>query len=427
MGVADIDTWVHKVTSPLSEVDPEIAELIKLEKKRQHDNLVLIASENYASLAVCEAQGSVLTNKYAEGYPGKRYYGGCEFVDKVETLAIDRALELFGAEHANVQPHSGAIANMAVYFTFMKPGDTFLALDLAHGGHLTHGSPVNFSGQLYNAVHYGVEPDTEVINYDKVRQIARECKPKILITGASVYPRTIDFKEMRSIADEVGALFMVDMAHIAGLVAAKVHPSPVPHAHVVTSTTHKTLRGPRSGMILSKKDIGQQIDKTVFPGMQGGPLMHAIAAKAVCFAEALSSDFVTYQKQVITNAQVLAECLAGYGFRLVAGGTDTHLMLLDLTAKGITGKQAQIALENVGIVTNKNMIPFDKQKPFVTSGIRVGTPAITTRGMKEAEMKQIADLIAKVLASTDDESVVSSVKAEVKNLCDAFPLYGGTN
>jgi len=425
LGIIDIQAGRNAMGLPLSEVDPEIAESIRKEEKRQHEELVMIASENYASRAVLEAQGSVLTNKYAEGYPGKRYYGGCEYVDEVETLAIERAKELFGAEHANVQPHSGAIANMAVYFAFMKPGDTFMALDLAHGGHLTHGSPVNFSGRLYNAVHYGVEPGTEVINYDKVRETAHQSKPKILVTGASVYPRILDFAELRSIADEVGAIFMVDMAHIAGLVATGVHPSPVPHAHVITSTTHKTLRGPRSGMILAKMEYGEVIDKSVFPGMQGGPLMHVIAAKAVCYKEAMSSDFVTYQKQVVTNAKTLASELASRGFRLVSGGTDTHLMLIDLTGKGMTGKKAQAVLEDVNIVINKNMIPFDKEKPFVTSGIRIGTPALTTRGMTETEMRVIAGLIDDAISNPDCEATKNRIRAKVKDLCDAFPIYGG--
>lgn len=425
MCAVDIHSWVDAMSLTLSEADPEVSETIKLEERRQHEKLVLIASENYVSRAVLETQGSVLTNKYAEGYPGKRYYGGCEHVDRVETLAIERAKELFGAEHANVQPHSGAIANMAAYFAFMQPGDTYLALDLAHGGHLTHGSPVNFSGRMYNAVHYGVDPDTEVLNYDNVRQLARECKPKILVTGASVYPRFIDFAEMRSIADEVGALFMVDMAHIAGLVAAGVHPNPVPHAHIVTSTTHKTLRGPRAGMILSTSELGEKIDKTVFPGMQGGPLMHVIAAKAVCFKEAMTPDFKRYQQQVIANAKTLASALSARGYRLVAGGTDTHLMLIDLTSKQMTGKRAQAVLEEVGIVVNKNMIPFDTEKPFVTSGIRIGAPATTTRGMGEAEMDIIAELISTALSNPDDEQIKEQVRAGVSSLCHRFPIYGG--
>lgn len=412
---------------PISAVDPEVFEAIKHEEKRQQEKLVLIASENYASRAVLEAQGSVLTNKYAEGYPGKRYYGGCEYVDVVETLAIERAKELFGAEHANVQPHSGAIANMAVYFTFMQPGDTYLALDLAHGGHLTHGSPVNFSGKLYNAVHYGVNRETETIDYDLVRKMAIEHKPKMLITGASVYPRIIDFAAMRSIADEVGAIFMVDMAHIAGMVATGAHPSPVPHAHVVTSTTHKTLRGPRAGMILCTKELGAQIDKTVFPGLQGGPLMHVVAAKAITYKEAMSPEFAAYQEQTLSNAKRLASNFADQGFRLVSGGTDTHLMLIDLTNKGLTGKEAQAILDEAGIVVNKNMIPFDQQKPFVTSGIRIGTPAVTTRGMGEAEMDQIAELIGLALAQPENGAAQESVRASVKELCSRFPIYGGQN
>lgn len=408
---------------PISAVDPEVFGAIEQEKKRQHNKLVLIASENYASRAVLEAQGSVLTNKYAEGYPGKRYYGGCEYVDVVETLAIERSKKLFGAEHANVQPHSGAIANMAVYFTFMQPGETYMALDLAHGGHLTHGSPVNFSGKLYNAVHYGVSRETETIDYDLVRKTALEHKPKMLITGASVYPRIIDFAAMRSIADEVGAIFMVDMAHIAGMVATGSHPSPVPYADVVTSTTHKTLRGPRAGMILCKEKYAAQIDKTVFPGMQGGPLMHVVAAKAVCYKEAMTPEFAVYQEQTLRNAKRLAENFKDQGFRLVSDGTDTHLMLIDLTNKGLTGKQAQAVLDEVGIVVNKNMIPFDQQKPFVTSGIRIGTPAVTTRGMGEAEMDQIAEIISLVLSEPENEAVKNSVKTAVKELCDKFPIY----
>lgn len=424
VGAVDIKTSSTMGLS-LSEVDPEVAEGIKLEEKRQHEKLVLIASENYASRAVLEAQGSVFTNKYAEGYPAKRYYGGCEYVDLIESLAIERAKELFKADHANVQPHSGAIANMAAYFAIMKPGDTFLALDLAHGGHLTHGSPVNFSGRMYNAAHYGVDQDTETLNYGRIREIARKVKPKILITGASVYPRIIDFAEMRSIADEVGAVFMVDMAHIAGMVATGAHPSPAPHAHIVTSTTHKTLRGPRAGMILCTNEFAEIIDKTVFPGMQGGPLEHVIAAKAVCFKEAMSPEFKVYQDRVVENAAAMASSLADKGFRLVSGGTDTHLMLIDLTGKGMTGKRAQAALDEVGIVVNKNMIPFDKEKPFVTSGIRIGTPAVTTRGMGTSEMETISELITMALSDPDNDTTKETVKSRVKELCDAFPIYGG--
>lgn len=421
MEAVDIRAGTSDLDLPLAEVDPEIAEAIKLEEKRQHDKIVLIASENYTSRAVREATGSVLTNKYAEGYPGRRYYGGCEHVDVVETLAIERAKRLFGAEHANVQPHSGAQANMAVYFAFMKPGDTYMALNLAHGGHLTHGSPVNFSGQLYNVVPYGVDRETELLDYDNIRRIALDSMPKIIVTGATVYPRIIDFAAMRKIADEVGAILMVDMAHIAGLVATGEHPSPVPHAHVVTTTTHKTLRGPRSGMILSDKNHAEAIDKAVFPGIQGGPHMHVVAAKAVCFKEAMSPSFASYQAQIVKNARALAAGLIKRGFRLVSGGTDNHLMLLDLTAQKMTGKHAQALLEDVGIVANKNMIPFDREKPFVTSGVRIGTPSVTTRGMKEPDMDTIAELIAMTIEEESRERVL----AGVKDLCDAFPIYGG--
>ncbi len=406
---------------PLSEVDPEVAEAVKQEEQRQHDKIVLIASENYTSRAVLEAQGSVLTNKYAEGYPGKRYYGGCEYVDVVETLAIERAKKLFGAEHANVQPHAGSQANMAVYFAFMKPGDTYMALSLSHGGHLTHGSPVNFSGQLYNVVPYGVNAQTEMLDYDEIRRLAKESNPKLIVTGATAYPRFIDFAEMRKIADEVGAILMVDMSHIAGMVATGSHPSPVPHAHVVTTTTHKTLRGPRSGIILCKAEFAKQIDKAVFPGMQGGPLMHIIAAKAVSFKEAMTPEFAAYQAQIVTNAKALADGLTKRGFRLVSGGTDNHLMLVDMTKQNITGKAAQATLEEVGIVANKNTIPFDKESPFVTSGIRLGTPSVTTRGMKEPEMDRIAELITLALI----DSKADAARDGVKQLCDSFPIYGG--
>lgn len=410
--------------APLSEVDPEIAQAISNEEQRQHDKLVLIASENYVSKAVLEAQGSVLTNKYAEGYPGKRYYGGCEYVDVAEQLAIDRAKELYGAEHANVQPHSGAQANMAAYFAVLQPGDTYMALDLAHGGHLTHGSPVNFSSKLYNVAHYGVDPSDERLNYDKIHEQAKEVRPKLIVTGATVYPRFIDFERMRRISDDVGALLMVDMAHIAGLVAGGAHPSPVPHAQIVTTTTHKTLRGPRAGMILCTAELAQRIDRAVFPGIQGGPLMHIIAAKAVCLKEAMAPMFAEYQNQIVRNAKRLAEGLASKGFRLVAGGTDNHLMLVDLTPKGLTGKTAQEALDEVGIVVNKNMIPFDKEKPMVTSGIRIGTPAITTRGMQESEMDIIAELISLALSNIGDDSVKNEVVRRIKDICDAFPIYG---
>lgn len=411
----------------LSDSDPEISAALRGEIDRQNSKILLIASENYASRAVMEAQGSVFTNKYAEGYPSKRYYGGCEFCDSIECMAIDRAKELFGAEHANVQPHSGSGANMAAYFAFLKPGDTFLAMELAHGGHLTHGSPVNFSGILYNAVSYGVDPETETLNYDTIRSKALECRPRIIVNGASAYPRIIDFAQLRKIADEVGALLMTDMAHIAGLVAAGEHPSPVPHCHVVTSTTHKTLRGPRSGMILCKEEFATAIDKAVFPGLQGGPLEHVIAAKAVCFKEAMDPSFKEYQKQVRRNALVLAEELVKGGLRLVSGGTDNHLMLVDLVPLGVTGKVAQEVLDDVGIVLNKSMIPFDKQKPVYTSGVRIGTPAATTRGMKEAEMRKIADLILRCLRNVGEspENVAERAKVaqEVKLLTARFPVY----
>lgn len=421
MGIVEFQAGVSDMNLSLAEADPEVAEAIKLEEKRQHDKIVLIASENYASRAVLEAQGSVLTNKYAEGYPGKRYYGGCEYIDRVETLAIERAKQLFGAEHANVQPHAGSQANMAAYFAFMKPGDTYMALSLSHGGHLTHGSPVNFSGQLYNVVPYGVSEKTEMLDYDEIRRIALECKPKIIVTGATAYPRLIDFARMREITDEVGAILMVDMSHIAGMVATGSHPSPVPHAQVVTTTTHKTLRGPRSGIILCTAEHAKAIDKAVFPGMQGGPLMHVIAAKAVSFKEAMTPEFAAYQAQIVKNAAALAKGLSDRGFRLVSGGTDNHLMLVDLTTKNMTGKTGQALLEDVGIVANKNTIPFDKESPFVTSGIRLGTPSVTTRGMKEAEMDRIADFITLALTGSADVAA-----AGVKSLCDSFPIYGGS-
>ncbi|MGI6628229.1 MAG: serine hydroxymethyltransferase [Bacillota bacterium] len=383
----------------------------------------LIASENLVSRAVLEAAGSVLTNKYAEGYPGRRYYGGCEVVDIAENLARDRAKKIFGADHANVQPHSGAQANTAVYFAAIKPGDTVVGMNLAHGGHLTHGSPVNISGQYYNFVPYGVDPETETIDYGQVRAVVREHKPKLIVAGASAYPRIIDFEAFRSIADEVGALLMVDMAHIAGLVAAGLHPSPVPYAQFVTTTTHKTLRGPRGGMILCTKEWAGAIDKAIFPGIQGGPLMHIIAAKAVAFKEALEPSFNEYQSQVVKNAKVLAEELVGRGFRLVSGGTDNHLMLVDLTPKGVTGKQAEEVLDKVGITVNKNSIPFDKRRPTITSGIRIGTPAITSRGMKEEEMKIVAALIDRTLSQIDDEEALGKISEEVRELTGRFPFY----
>ncbi len=390
--------------------------------RRQQDGLELIASENFTSQAVLEAMGTCLTNKYAEGLPGARYYGGCEVVDQVEDLARERAKRLFGAEHANVQPHSGAQANMAVYLATLQPGDTVLGMNLAHGGHLTHGSPVNFSGILYNFAAYGVDPGTETIDYDQVARIAREVRPKLIVGGASAYPRVIDFARLRAIADEVGAELMVDMAHFAGLVAAGQHPSPVPHAQYVTSTTHKTLRGPRSGMILCRADKAKAVDKAVFPGIQGGPLMHVIAAKAVCFHEALQPSFRAYQEQVVKNARTLAETLTGHGLPLVSGGTDNHLMLVKVKAVGLTGREAETVLSRVGITVNKNAIPFDPEKPFVTSGIRLGTPALTTRGMKEAEMATIGELIHRALVGRDDEAELGRIRETVAELCAAFPL-----
>lgn len=411
----------------LPEVDPEIYEAIKSEEYREEYHLELIASENFVSRAVLEAQGSVLTNKYAEGYPGKRYYGGCMYVDKVEDIARERVKAIYGAEHANVQPHSGSQANMAVYFVVLNPGDNVLGMNLAHGGHLTHGSPVNFSGKLYNFYFYGVDKDTEMINYDSVWNLAKEVKPKLIVAGASAYPRIIDFEKFAQIAEDVGAYFMVDMAHIAGLVAAGLHPSPVPYAHFVTSTTHKTLRGPRGGFILCKKEFAKEIDKAVFPGIQGGPLMHVIAAKAVAFKEAMTPEFKEYQKQIVLNAKAMAEELMRLGYRLVSGGTDNHLMLVDLRDKGITGKEAEKALEEAGITVNKNAIPFDPQPPTVTSGIRIGTPALTTRGMKEDEMRYVARLIHEVLSNFKDSKVKEKVKKEVEELCKQFPIYRKEN
>jgi len=408
---------------PLLEEDPEIYQVIQLEEKRQREKLELIASENYASRAVIEAMGSVLTNKYAEGYPGKRYYGGCEFVDMAENLAMERAKKLFGAEHANVQPHTGSQANIAVYTALVPLGEVILAMDLTNGGHLTHGSPVNVSGKQWKFIHYGVRRDTEYIDYDQVRDLAKEYSPKLIVAGATAYPRVIDFKTFREIADEVGAYFMVDMAHIAGLIAAKAHPSPIPYAHVVTSTTHKTLRGPRSGFILCKSDLAKEIDKAVFPGTQGGPLMHIIASKAVCFKEAASEDFREYQEQVVKNAQALALALIKNEFRLVSGGTDNHLILVNLTSMGITGKDAQNLLDSVEITVNKNTIPFETRSPFVTSGLRLGTPALTSRGMKEPEMRQIANFISQTIKNRDDEQIKQEVKEEVLALTARFPLW----
>ena len=409
----------------LASVDPEIHEALTCELDRQRNKLVLIASENYASRAVLDASASVLTNKYAEGYPGARYYGGCEHVDKTEILAIERAKTLFGAEHANVQPHSGSQANMAVYFSVLKPGDVILGMNLAHGGHLTHGSPVSFSGKLYNIVSYGVDRETETIDMDEVRKLALEHKPKLILAGASAYPRFFDFKKFSEIAAEVGALFMVDMAHIAGLVAAKVHPSPIPYADFVTTTTHKTLRGPRGGMIFCKAPYARKLDSSLFPGIQGGPLMHSVAAKAVALKEAMEPAFVDYQKQVLKNAVKLADCLKNAGFRLVSGGTDNHLLLIDLSAKGLTGLQAEASLDLAGITVNKNFIPFDSQSPKVTSGLRLGTPSLTTRGMKEPEMELTAEYIAEVLTAPEDSKRLAGVREKVRGLCERFPLYGG--
>ncbi|MGQ9523216.1 MAG: serine hydroxymethyltransferase [Armatimonadota bacterium] len=407
----------------LEQVDPEVAAAIHAEENRQRSNLELIASENYASRAVLEAQGCVMTNKYAEGYPGKRYYGGCENVDVVEDLARERAKQLFGAEHANVQPHSGTQANMAVYFTVLEPGDTILAMDLAHGGHLSHGSPRNFSGKLYNVISYGVDRETERIDYDALASTAKEHRPKLILAGATVYPRVIDFDRFAEIAESVGAIFMADIAHIAGLVATGLHPSPVPTAQFVTTTTHKTLRGPRGGMVMCKAQYAQDLDRTVLPGMQGGPLMHVIAAKAVCLKEAAQPGFAAYQQQIVRNAKALAEGLLSRGFRLVSGGTDNHLMLVDLTPKDMTGRDAEKALDAVGITVNKNLIPFDTRKPLVTSGIRIGTPAVTTRGMKEPEMAVIARLIDEALQAFGDEAAQARVRGQVRELCASFPLF----
>ncbi|HHD2751902.1 TPA: serine hydroxymethyltransferase [Clostridium perfringens] len=405
----------------LEREDEQIAHLVEKEKERQENSIELIASENFVSKAVMEAMGSYLTNKYAEGYPSKRYYGGCHVVDEVEDLARERVKKLFGAEHANVQPHSGSQANMAVYFSILEPGDTVLGMDLSHGGHLTHGSPVNFSGRLFNFVSYGVDPETEMINYETVRELALKHKPKLIVAGASAYSRTIDFKTLREIADEVGAYLMVDIAHIAGLVATGLHPSPVPYADFVTSTTHKTLRGPRGGLILCKEKFAKALDKNIFPGIQGGPLMHIIAAKAVCFKEALEPSFKTYMEQVVKNAQALAEALESYGFKLVSNGTDNHLILVDLTNKDITGKDAEILLDSIGITLNKNTVPNETRSPFVTSGVRIGTPAITTRGFKEEEMREIASIINDAIK--EKEGDLEPLKARVKALCHKYPLY----
>lgn len=404
-------------------VDPEIAQAIQNETLRQSRGLELIASENFVSEAVLEALGSVMTNKYAEGYPGKRWYNGCEFVDVAEQLAINRAKILFGAEHANVQPHSGSQANMAVYFSILNVGDTILAMNLAHGGHLTHGNKANFSGRFFNIIPYGVNKETEMIDYEELRKLALEHKPKLILGGASAYPRIIDTKKFRDIADEVGALLMIDMAHFAGLVAAHIHPNPVLHAHFVTTTTHKTLRGPRGGMILCKNQFSKEIDSQIFPGIQGGPLMHVIAAKAVAFKEAMSEDFKKYQERIVENAKAMAKSLAHQGLRIVSGGTDTHLMLVDLTSLRMTGKDAATVLDQAGITVNKNMIPFDKESPFKASGIRIGTPAITTRGMGTEEMEKIAEFIVEVLKNKDNLNIIKGVRQKVLDLCEHFPLY----
>jgi glycine hydroxymethyltransferase len=407
----------------VAECDPEIAAAIRNERHRQNSGLELIASENFVSQAVLEAAGSVLTNKYAEGYPGKRYYGGCEFVDVAESLAIGRAKQLFGADHANVQPHSGAQANMSVYFSLLRPGDTVLGMNLAHGGHLTHGHPLNFSGKLYTIVPYGVRQDDQRIDYDELERLAHQHKPKMIMVGASAYPRVIDFERIGQVGRAVGAPVVTDMAHIAGLVAANVHPSPVPHSDFVTTTTHKTLRGPRGGMVLCRTQYAKDLDRALFPGVQGGPLMHIIAAKAICFKEAMEPGFVEYQRQTVVNAQRLARGLSTAGFRLVSGGTDNHLMLVDVFSKGITGKVAEAALGKAGITVNKNAIPFDQNPPMVASGIRIGTPAVTSRGMGEPEMDTIAEFIARALASPENDAALAAVQVEVEGLCRKFPLY----
>ncbi|MFY9561508.1 MAG: serine hydroxymethyltransferase [Terriglobales bacterium] len=411
------------MSRPLYEVDPQIAAAIDNEARRQHEGLELIASENFVSEAILEAAGSVFTNKYAEGYPGKRYYGGCEFTDVVEDLARERAKKLFGAEHANVQPHSGSQANMGAYFAVLQPGDTILGLNLAHGGHLTHGHHLNFSGKTYKVIPYGVTKETETIDYDELEKIAEKERPKLIIGGGSAYPRIIDFARMRQIADKIGALYLVDMAHFSGLVAGGAHPSPVPHAQIVTSTTHKTLRGPRSGMILSRQEFAAPIDKTVFPGIQGGPLVHIMAAKAVCFLEAMQPSFRDYARQIVANAQAMAETLAAEGFRIISGGTDTHLMLVDVFSKGMFGSEAEKALGEAAITVNKNAIPFDTNPPMKPSGVRIGTPAVTTRGMKEPEMRQIAHWIADALHHRTDAAVLAKIRKQVLELAEQFPLY----
>jgi glycine hydroxymethyltransferase len=414
---------MNRLHSSLKELDPEIYAAVENEERRQSTGLELIASENFTYRAVLEATGSVFTNKYAEGYPGRRYYGGCEYVDIVENLAIERAKKLFGAEHVNVQPHSGSQANMAVYLTLLKPGDTILGMNLSHGGHLTHGHPLNFSGKYYKIVPYGVRKDTEVLDYDELAALARQHKPKLIVVGASAYPRAFEFERIAKVAKENGSMMMADIAHIAGLVATGEHPSPVPHAEFVTSTTHKTLRGPRSGMVMCRETFAKDLNRSVFPEMQGGPLVHVMAAKAVCFKEAATDDFRNYIRQVLKNAKTLAAKLAARKFRIVSGGTDTHLMLVDVFSKGINGKQAEVALDHAGITVNKNAIPFDQNPPLTPSGIRIGTPALTTRGMKEAEMEAIGDWIADVLDRINDGSVQERVRREVQKLCENFPLY----
>jgi glycine hydroxymethyltransferase len=414
------NAWMSR---SLTESDPEIARAITHEAERQHDGLELIASENFVSQAVLQAAGSVFTNKYAEGYPGRRYYGGCEYADLVENMARDRAKQLFGAEHANVQPHSGSQANMAAYMSILKPGDSILGLNLAHGGHLTHGHPLNFSGKMYKIIPYGVRKDTETIDYDELEQIAEKERPTLIVGGGSAYSRIIDFARMRQIADKVGARYMVDMAHFAGLVAGGVHPSPIPHCHIVTTTTHKTLRGPRAGMVLCQQEFAASVDKTVFPGIQGGPLVHVVAAKAVCFREALQPEFRDYANQVVSNARTLAKKMMDEGFRVISGGTDTHLFLMDVFAKGMLGSEAENALGQAGITVNKNAIPFDANPPLKPSGIRIGTPALTTRGMKEKEMVQVGSFIADALNHYKDATVLGRIRRQVRELADAFPLY----
>jgi glycine hydroxymethyltransferase len=414
------NAWMSR---SLTESDPEIARAITHEAERQHDGLELIASENFVSQAVLQATGSVFTNKYAEGYPGKRYYGGCEYADLVENMARDRAKQLFGAEHANVQPHSGSQANMAAYMSILKPGDSILGLNLAHGGHLTHGHPLNFSGKMYKIIPYGVRKDTETIDYDELEQIAEKERPTLIVGGGSAYARIIDFARMRQIADKVGARYMVDMAHFAGLVAGGAHPSPVPHCHIVTTTTHKTLRGPRAGMVLCQQEFAASVDKTVFPGVQGGPLVHVVAAKAVCFREALQPEFKDYANQVVSNARMLAKKMMDEGFRVISGGTDTHLFLMDVFAKGMLGSEAENALGQAGITVNKNAIPFDANPPLKPSGIRIGTPALTTRGMNEKEMVQVGSFIADALNHYKDGTVLGRIRRQVRELADAFPLY----